>query len=320
MRNERRLLSLFLFTGSLTLSLGPGSSALAQGPSRAVSVLTLLSADSVGVLVARDRVFIADPSLAPLSVCAGSRCAPVRASEVCGAPRCPGAGMLLTLERPIADVSELPTDREGFNRAMDTLRSDPALALIAWSFGVHPDPPPEPAHWVTRSRTDRVAWELGAYGVGGVLGATGVALAGGEVSGGFRFTWDPRTTDDDFLAIVFGNVLGLDLRVRVLELLPMQGASSWSATVGLAPAMGYGTAHESFRLPTFYSILLPEVGIALRESRDPTWYAGWSLPVTFLLDEHVGIEARASVMLVDEWIPGHDLEAIVTFGLGLVGR
>jgi hypothetical protein len=315
-RNERLVLSVV----TLALLSAP-LSASAQAPARVGRVLSLLAGDAVGVLVSRDRVFVADAGVQALSVCAGSRCAPVASVESCVVPRCPGSGMLLSLAAPIADVSDLPTDRDGFNRAMNELRAEPGLAPIAWSFGVHPDPqpsPPQPPRWITPQRLANVAWEIGAYGLGGVLGNTGVAFTGGEVSGGFRFTWDPRGDDDEFLAILLGDTLGADIRVRTLALLPVQGGSTWSVTLGLAPAMGYVTHDEVFRLPTFYSCLLPEVGVALREGYDAAWYAGWSLPITFLLAEHIGIEARASVMLVDDWIKGDDVEAIVSFGLGLV--
>lgn len=295
------------------------SLALAQAPSRAARILAL-SGDVVGVVVARDRVFVADPSVRALSACADARCAPVRGIEACAVPRCPGTGALLTLESSISNVSDLPTDRDGFTRAVGALRSDPALASIAWSFGTHPDPPPEPAHWITTSRRERIVWELGAYGIGGVLGATGVALAGGEVSGGFRFAWDARNGDDELLALLLGNVLGLDVRVRAFDLMPVQAPSEGGMTIGLAPEFGYAARNETFRLPTLYSVIVPEVGVALRGGRAPTWYAGWSLPVAFLLDEHFGLEARASVMIVDEWIPGDDVEAIVSLSLGLIAR
>jgi len=310
-RNERLFASLFTL-----LSLAP-LTVTAQAPSRAVRVLSLLSPDVTGVLVTRDRVFVTDASMHPLSVCAGARCAAVVSSDTCAPPRCPGSATLLVLEHPIADVSDLPTDRVGFNHAMDVLRSDPALASISWSFGTHPDPAPAPPRWITRGRTDSFVWELGATAVGGVLAATGVTLTGGEVSGGFRFTWDARR-DDEVLGMIFGTVIGADIRVRSLALFPSQSPTSWTVTIGIAPAMTYASRDDVFRVPTFYSILIPEFGVALREGRDPVWYAGWSLPFTFLIDEHLGFEARASALVVDDWIPGDDVEAILTLGLGLI--
>ncbi len=307
---------------ALVVVLAPAG-ALGQTPSRAARVLTLLAGDSVGALVARDRVFVPDASLRALSACSGSRCAPVRSTEACQVPRCPGQGTLLVLEGPIADVSDLPTDRSGFTRALDAMRVDPSLGAIAWSFGYHPEPAPEPApppRWLTSARIDHVGWELGAYAIGGALAGSGVGFVGGEVSGGFRFTWDPRTEEDDLLAIIFGDVLGLDVRVRALDVMPPQRAEQWALTVGLAPAMGYASRSEVFRLPTFYSCFLPEIGVALRADRDAAWYAGWSLPLTFLVDEHLGLEARASVLIVDDWAAGDDVEAIVSLGLGLVPR
>ena len=42
--------------------------------------------------------------------------------------------------------------------------------------------------------------------------------------------------------------------------------------------------------------------------------------VAFLLTRELGIEARTSVLLIDDWLPGDDVEALVTFGLGLIAR
>jgi hypothetical protein len=317
-RNDLSIvLALVLSTG---LALGPARAG-AQAPSRAARVLTL-AGDGVGVLVARDRVFVPDAAGA-LSVCSGSRCAPVRSTETCTVPRCPGTGTLLVLESAIADVSDMPTDRDGFNRVVGEWRSDPALAGIAWSFGTHPDPMPQPSgpvRWVERPRIDHFDWQLDALGIGGVLASNGLAVTGGEASFGFRFMWEAHDDGDDFLGIVFGNVLGLDLRVRAMALVPTQGPESWATTIGIAPAMGYGLDHEIFLLPAVYSVFVPEFGVALREARDAVWYAGWSLPIAFLIDAHTAIEARASVMLIDDWIPGDDTEVLVSFGLGILGR
>lgn len=314
-----RILDL-LATLLVALVLAAAGPASAQAPSRAARLLTLLAGDSVGVLVASDRVFSPDRQLSPLSACVDARCAPVRSFGECAPPACPGSGVVFTLEEPIADVGELPHDRDGFDRAMDALRQDPQLGTIAWSFGAHPDPAPSPPRWIEGGRTDRIVWELGAYGIGGVLGATGIGFVGGEASGGFRFTWSAHGADDDILAIVFGNVLGADLRVRGLALLPTQAAESWGATIGLAPSMGFAEVNDVFRLPTLYSVLLPEVGVALREGMDAALYAGWSLPFTFLVDAHLGLEARATVLIVDDWIPGDDIEVVTSLGLGLVAR
>ncbi len=294
------------------------ASASAQA-SRTAHVLSL-AAETPAVVVARDRVFTpADPT-GVLSACAGNRCAPVRSSEICNVPRCPGAGYVLALESPISDASDFPTDRDGFNHAMDVLRQDPALAAIAWSFGAHPDPGYGgggsslsfigPSHWL---------WELGAYGIGGVVGSNGVGFAGGELSVGFRYVWSPRG-DDEMLALFFGDSVGIDLRTRVVDFMPVQGGETWGLTVGLAPAMAYASRDAIFRIPTLYSCLVPEAGLALRQNGDAAAYIGWSLPVAFLITRELGIEARASVLLIDDWLPGDDVEALVSFGLGLIGR
>jgi hypothetical protein len=297
------------------LALLPASAA---AQSRAARVLAL-SGDFPGALVARDRVYV--PSVnGALSACVGDRCAAVLRSDECQVPRCPGAGQVLVLDAPIANVDDLPTDRDGWNRALDAMRSDPALAAIAWSFGTHPAPPPEPARWITPSRRETFAWEASAFALGGVLGATGVPLLGGEANVGVRFVWDPRNSDDDFLALLLGDVLGLDVRVRAFALAPAQAPSEWGVTIGLAPVVGYSPRSESFLLPTFYSIVVPELGVALRTNRDAAFYMGWSLPFAFLVSSNVGLQARASVLVVDDWVPGSDVEAIVSLSLGVTVR
>lgn len=308
--------------------LGLASRVEAQASPRQARVLALTT-ESAGVLVRSQRVFAPDLGAAPLSACAGHRCAPVISVRDCTVPECPGSGHLLELEHAIADVGDFPTDRQHFEQEVAALRSDPGLASIAWIFGQHPETASssygapvatEPLAWMSLSRREHYGWEIGALASGAVLASSGIGLAGGEASVGFRYTWVPRHSDDEIFALLVGDVLGADLRAHALASFPSQAPVGWDVLIGIAPALAYATTHDTFRLPTFYGVLLPELGLALREGFDPTWYAAWSVPVDLLVDEHLGLEARATALLVDDWIPGDDVEVQVTLGLGVVVR
>ena len=84
--------------------------------------------------------------------------------------------------------------------------------------------------------------------------------------------------------------------------------------------MGIAARDWSVRVPSVYGTLLPEFGVMLREDLPAAWYAAWTLPFTVLLDAHVGVDVRATVIVVDDWVPGDDVEALVTLGVGLVVR
>lgn len=314
-------------TLSLTLLLLAFAVPTAQAQtSRAARVLALMSAQP-GVLVRGDRVFVPPWTEEPLSVCAGTRCAPVASSHECTTPECPGGGRLLQLEHGIADVADFPTDWRAFDDEVAALRADPALGEIAWTFGQHPETPPDvppvasgPLVWTSPSRLSQFGWEIGLAASGGVLGSNGIALAGGEASAGFRYAWAVHNADDEIFAALMGNTVGVDLRAHAHAAFPSQESTGWQVLVGIAPALRYANEHDAYRLPSFYGVLLPELGLALRDARDPAWYVGWSFPVAFLVDEHLGLEARASAMLVDDWIPGDDFEVQVSFALGVVMR
>ncbi len=298
----------------------------AQASPRLARVLALTT-ESPGVLVASRRVFVPDMATPPLSACAGTRCAPVVSSRMCAVPECPGGGRLLELERPIADVPDFPTDREHYEQELALLFADPGLASISWVLASHPGSatdvpsmPSRPLAWMSSARQGEIGWEIGVLASGGVLGASGIALAGAEASAGFRFMWVPHNADDELFAMLMGDVLGADVRVHALASFPAQQATGSVVLVGVGPALAYTTTHDTFRLPTFYSVILPELGLALRDGHDPTWYAGWSLPVGLLVDEHLGLEARASAIIVDDWVAGDDVEVQLTLGLGVVLR
>ncbi len=322
MRVERRVQN---FHRALVLALltlfSRAASAEAQAPSRAARLLSL-GADVPAVLIAPDEAWFPASTDAPLALCAGVRCAPVREVTGCEPPRCPGTGSTARAEHAVADVETFPTDREGFGREVERLRSDGALASLAWSYGNHPEPPPGPPVPARFSVDGQrgLRWELDAQASFGVLAASDAALVGGEVSGGFRYVWQPRSSDDEFMMLMFGNIVGADLRVRSFALMPSQTANLWAVSIGVGPSMGIAPEHEGFRLPSIYGSLLPEFGVILRPDLGPAWYAGWSLPVTVLLDPHLGVEMRATVLVVDDWVAGDDVEALLTLGVGLVVR
>lgn len=267
----------------------------------------LLSIDSevVGILIADDRVWYPS-AVSALSACAGSRCAPVVRTEEqsCAAPRCPGSGNVLVLAHSIAEVGDFPSGREDYQRVISELAADPGLASVAAFFQGHPEPPPGPTYFDTND--EDVRWELSAAGGGAYLVEGGAPVGLVSLSGGFRFRWDSHRGDDDVLAILWGNSLGFDLRVHMLFGVPLQSdATTTAVLVGIAPATAYALRHDVIRMPTAYSFVVPEVGVAIREDRSPTWYVAWQLPLAVLVDEHVAFEARANLMMIGDW-PGRE--------------
>lgn len=280
-----------------------------------------LSATEPAVLVGADRAWVPDTGRGdPLSICAGERCRPVLAIERCDVPRCPGAGRLVIARDRIADVSDYPTDRDGFHRERDAIAADPELAGLAGWLGYVPEtprtPPPRWSH-----RDEELHWEL-SVGVGAAyLAHTDVGTGIVTAAGGVRFLVDWGSDDDEaFFGVLFGSSVGADLRVTVIPNLRGQTADEFAVAIGLAPALGMTPDGEPFRLPSVYGVLIPEFGIALRGDMEPAFYAQWSAAAAFLLDEHVGLEARASFMLIDDWVPGDAVEGIVGISLAVLAR
>lgn len=300
-----------------------GSSAHVAAPStpaspRRAQTLSLTDASSPAVLVARTRAWIPSGVAVPLSVCAPS-CQPVIETRSCAPPECPGEGTLLVTREPIADVGDYPQDRAGFERERTRLLADPELASIAWAFGTHPEPPPPPPsalRFVPRSH-HWIGWELH---VGGALGGlVDASMPVGTLSASFGPRFMPHDFDEP-LDVMYGNVHGVEARGTLVYGLDGQHPDDLMVLVGLAPAFGYAFPDERIRIPSAFAFLVPEVGAAVSTWHTATYYWAWHLDGALLLDEHVGVDLRADLVLLADWVAPDTLATMLTLGAGVFFR
>jgi hypothetical protein len=299
---------------------GRGSSAMREvathGSPRRAHTMYLLDAPSPAVLVGPDRAWIPPGAAVPLSIC-GPACHPIRETRECLVPECPGQGTLLIASERIADVSDFPRDRDGWNRERATLMADAELAPLAWAFGVHPEPPPappRPARFL-RASDERLGWELHAEGGIGVLANSGVAV--GTISASLGFRMQPSDLD---LEVMYGNILGADLRATVLPAMTGQRPEDVGVLVGISPAFAYAFPHDLVRIPPAFAFLIPELGLAISTMHPITYYVAWHVEAATLLDDHVGLDVRADAFIIDEWVDGDAVEALVSLSAGLFFR
>jgi hypothetical protein len=99
-----------------------------------------------------------------------------------------------------------------------------------------------------------------------------------------------------------------------------QSAEDLAVLVGFAPGFAYAFENDRVRIPPAFAFLLPELGLAVSTTRPLTYYVAWHLEGAFLLDEHVGLDVRADLALIDEWVDGDPVEAILSLGAGLFFR
>lgn len=308
MRNALLILWLVLFP----------SLAHAQSHPRAARALFLLSPESPVILVGRDRAWLpATRPDEPLTICAGARCRPVRAIEACDAPRCPGSGRLAITEGTVADVGDYPTDRDGFHRERDALSTDAALASLVPYLQSHPSPAPTPARW-NPSQTEQLRWELAAFVGGAMLAHEGSAAVHTMLAGGVHFLSGMRESDGP-AGFVLPASIGFELHLHALPGRLDRQDDEAILAIGLAPSMRF-TIDGVLRLPGFLSLVVPEIGAIGGTDRPVAMYLSWSLPVDLLIDEHVALSARAAVMMIDDWVDGDAVEAVLSLSLGAVFR
>lgn len=311
------VLALLLLAPSLTASAQEGAH-----PRRARAMF-LLASPVPSVLVASDRAWLpGTEGEAPLSVCAGDRCRAVRAIEQCEVPRCPGPGRVAILAGGVADVPDYPTDRGGFDRERDAIVRDAELGALAGWMGYLPEvprtPPPE---WYTDDDRRTVRWELSLAVGASYLANTDVGAGELVLGGGIRFPIDWGTSeDDDFLGVMLGSSMGADLRVHVIPNLRGQTFDEYAVAIGVAPTFAMIPGGDIVRLPSIWGLIVPEIGGIARGDRDAALYMQWNLPVAFLLDAHAALEARATVMMIDDWVEGDAVEGILGVSGAIVLR
>jgi hypothetical protein len=288
-----------------------------HGSPRRAHTMYLLDAATPAVLVGSDRAWIPPGVAIPLAIC-GPACHPIRETRECTTPECPGQGTLLIASERIADVPDFPRDRVGWNRERVLLMADAELSAVGWAFGAHPEPPPSPPRpaYFLRPRDERLGWELHVEGGGGVLTTASVGVATLSASVGLRFQPDI----DEPLDVMYGNVHGADLRVTVVPGITGQRADDLAVLVGISPAFAFAFANDRIRIPPAFAFLIPELGLAVSTTRPVTYYFSWHLEAAVLLEEHVGLDVRADLTLIDEWVPGDDVEVMLSLGAGVFFR
>lgn len=294
------------------------SLAHAQSHPRAGRALFLLSPEMPVVLVGRDRAWLpASRPDEPLTICAGARCRPVRAIEACDAPRCPGSGRLAITDGDVKDVADYPTDRDGFHRERDALMGDSALASLHPYLHAHPSPAPTPPHW-NRDQSEQWRWELAAFAGAAMLAHEGSPAAHAMLTGGFQYLTGVREADGPAGFVIPGS-MGAELRLHVLPSRLQRQDDEVLLAIGLAPSVRF-TIDGVVRLPGFLSLLIPEIGAIGGTDRPIAMYLSWSVPIDLLIDEHVALSVRPAVMMIDDWVEGDPVEAVLSLSVGAVFR
>lgn len=289
-----------------------------RGSPRRARVMYLLAASTPAVLLAPDRAWMPASTETPLSICAGPTCHPIRELRACSAPECPGDGTLMISSERLADVADYPRDYTGWNRERTLLTFDPELASLTWALAPFPGPgptPPRPVEFIHSPR-EWLGWEL--HFSGGITGVTSNGVVAPSISGSFGLRFQPAI--EELLDVMYGTMMGIDARVTVLPGVSGQRPDDYAVLVGLSPAFGYAFPHEAVRIPPLFAWVFPELGVAVSSVRPATWYAAWHLDGAVLVDEHVGLDARADLVVVDEWVDGDDVELILTLGVGVFFR
>ncbi len=99
-----------------------------------------------------------------------------------------------------------------------------------------------------------------------------------------------------------GDLLGAEVRAHFLYRADTVQEAEWITAVGISPVFSNRAGESIVRVPTYIGTVLPELGVIFRADRDPTWYAAWELPFSFLLDHDVAFDLVGRFFVVDEWI------------------
>jgi hypothetical protein len=310
-----------------------------------------LRGEIAGVWVGPRRMWVPATGEEVLSVC-GPRggCAPVVSQDACAVPACPGDGTVLMVERDVASVGDYPQDYDGYRRELQTLREDPALTSIHGHLRDHPDHGrregerarrehsearersrrQESVRWVSTYR-DHDRLELSFTADAATMFENGGSFLGGTATGAFVFLSDADESDDSddddgLFNLLVGDQIGAELRVHFLHRADGGASAEWATMVGIGPALANRFERSVLRLPTIVGTIIPEVGVALRADRDPTWYAAWSFPVSVMITHDLAFDAIVRAFWMEDWeqertnedgTTSDPAEGIVSISLGL---
>lgn len=302
----------------VALSVGPSLAQAQVG--RAATVLVGLTPQPA-LMLGRDRAWIGwtDAAAPPRTICTDVLCRPIVRLESCAAPQCPGSGTMVWASEALADVPDWPTDRDGFAAAQAQIYADPSLAPLTPYLQPHPSPPPSPPRF-RRDSDDWWRFELLA-GVGVATGLLHISAPMWQLDVALGWRLRPREPLEEGLDVLYGTQMGVELRAHVVGNVTGQRQDDLAIFLGLGPGFSFVEDDEPFRLPPLLATLIPELGVVIRTDRiPPAFYFGWSIPAAVLLDDHVGLEARASLLLIDDWYPGDDVELLGSLSVQLLIR
>jgi len=277
--------------------------------------LRSLDLEHPGVWLSADRIY--GPGRDFLSACSSSGCAPVVERHPCHAPECPGSGQVHTVARPVASIGDWPTDVEGFTRERQAILEDSELSRLptsahpahgAWARARERERArhEQSVRWVSPHRSDGERWELAlGANVGTMAHAPGTWL-GATASLNLVYyvpshEADDSNEDDGFLGFMLGDTFGPELRTHFLYGADTTQAAEWVVAVGLTLVSGNRFEESVVRLPTFIGTVFPEIGVIFRSDQDATYYLGWDVPFSFLVDHDLAFDLAARVLLVPGW-------------------
>lgn len=290
----------------------PGPEARAQLVCEEGQLVTTLVWISPTTALSRDRIDEA---------CFGERCAPVLEATYCAPPVCPGEGLRIQVATAIADVAPWPVDRAEADRAAARLRADPrALTLglmtrtewtdmeTARARQSQPDPGldshmlggrSESWGWEHRRRPT-LSLEIAAGFTMGSYASGGGVWAGASLSTALQFELETHGSDDGYRVLEAFLFDGAGLRVQASALSRIDGPNQgdWLVSVGAGIVLSNRLSPTGFRLPTLLGALVPEVGTVFRNDLDASAYLAWSLPFSWVLLPHFGIDLRPRVQVV----------------------
>ncbi len=292
------------------------TSAHAQSEHPRLALVRSLHTDSPAVLVDARSAWVATLPEDALALCVASRCAPIARSESCATPRCPGAGVLVQAAEELAHVDPFPTDYAGFTAELSALSAVPELASLMAHHGSHPNPPGPPLDLTLGHSDARV--ELGFEG--GYVSSFDRPLHGGMVSATFGLRG--QLDGDDFDAWFIGNQVSLDVALHTW-LSPSSlanGVDVPMVLLGFRPALANTLRHSPLRVPTIVSLLIPEIGMAIRpDVARVDVYIAFGVEGSLILTPDLGIRLRASASMVlntEESEETSDLEGLGVLSLG----
>ncbi len=179
----------------------------------------------------------------------------------------------------------------------------------------------EGVSWISRLPRGRT-WEAGG-GLGAGVGARGEVLAAANLRAGIRrrlFRADFATElvrGPAAVEALLGDTAGLDLRWRWFAYADEQGTLGFGTTLGVAPVFLNALGYSRVRIPSLIGLVLPEFGVMFRTASPPRPYVGFSLPVAWIVESGVFLDATVTALVSEREGPVGGASAWLMFSFGM---